>query len=244
MNATKDLSGLTALVTGSTSGIGRATAVRLAEQGAEVIVTGRDVTRGAEVVQEIEAAGGTARFVTADVSDPADITRLAHEAGAVDILVNNAGFSWFGATADLDVVTLDRLFAANVRSAYLLTAALAPGMVERGAGNIVNVSSMASTVGLAGGAAYSATKASLAAFTRAWAAEYATAGIRVNAVSPGPVYSGGADHGVIDQLAATTLLGRGAQPEEIADAIAYLVSPRASYVTGTALAVDGGRAAV
>jgi NAD(P)-dependent dehydrogenase (short-subunit alcohol dehydrogenase family) len=117
-------------------------------------------------------------------------------------------------------------------------------MVERGRGSIVNLSSMASTVGLAGGAAYSATKASLAAFTRAWAAEFAAAGVRVNAVSPGPVYSEGANHDVIDSLATGTLLQRGGQPNEIADAIAYLSSPRAAYVTGATLAVDGGRTAV
>jgi NAD(P)-dependent dehydrogenase (short-subunit alcohol dehydrogenase family) len=240
----QELAGSIALVTGSTSGIGRATAVRLARSGATVVVSGRDSARGDRVVKAISEAGGDARFVAADLSRAEDVQRLAEEAGPVDILVNNAGFSWFGPTAELDVATFDRLFAANVRSAYLLTAAVSPGMVERGHGSIVNLSSMASTVGLAGGAAYSATKASLAAFTRAWAAEFAAAGVRVNAVSPGPVHSEGSDQDVIDALAAGTLLGRGGQPEEIADAIAYLVSPRAAYVTGTTLAVDGGRTAV
>jgi NAD(P)-dependent dehydrogenase (short-subunit alcohol dehydrogenase family) len=240
----QELAGSTALVTGATSGIGRATAIRLAELGAEVVVTGRDNSRAGQVVKEITDAGGTARFVVADLSQPADVKRLAEEAGAVDILVNSAGFSWFGPSTDLDVDTFDRLFDANVRSAYLLTTALVPGMVERGRGSIVNLSSMASTVGLAGGAAYSATKASLAAFTRAWAAEFAGAGVRVNSVSPGPIYSEGSDHDVIDSLATGTLLERGGQPQEIADAIAYLVSPRAAYVTGATLAVDGGRTAV
>jgi NAD(P)-dependent dehydrogenase (short-subunit alcohol dehydrogenase family) len=246
MNTTTDqeLAGSTALVTGATSGIGRATAIRLAELGAEVVVTGRDSSRATQVVKEITDAGGSARFVVADVSQPADVKRLAEEAGAVDILVNNAGFSWFGPSTDLDTETFDRLFAANVRSAYLLTTALTPGMVERGHGSIVNLSSMASTIGLAGGAAYSATKASLAAFTRAWAAEYAGSGVRVNSVAPGPIYSEGSNHDVTDSLAAGTLMGRGGQPQEIADAIAYLVSPRAAYVTGTTLAVDGGRTAV
>ena len=245
MNASStELEGKTALVTGTTSGIGKATAVALARLGAAVVVTGRDAGRGAAVVKEIEADGGSARFVAADLSDPAQVTRLAEQAGDVDILVNNAGRSWFGPTADLDAATFDGLFAGNVRSAYLLTAALAPAMAARGSGSIVNLDSMAGVVGLAGGAAYGASKASLSALTRAWAAEFSPSGVRVNAVAPGPVYSDGASPQVIDSLAATTLLGRGAQPAEIADVIAFLCTPRAQYVTGATIAVDGGRTAV
>jgi len=245
MNASStELEGKTALVTGSTSGIGKATAVALARLGAAVVVTGRDAGRGAAVVKEIEADAGSARFVAADLSDPAQVTRLAEQAGDVDILVNNAGRSWFGPTADLDAATFDGLFAGNVRSAYLLTAALAPAMAARGSGSIVNLDSMAGVVGLAGGAAYGASKASLSALTRAWAAEFSPSGVRVNAVAPGPVYSDGASPQVIDSLAATTLLGRGAQPAEIADVIAFLCTPRAQYVTGATIAVDGGRTAV
>jgi NAD(P)-dependent dehydrogenase (short-subunit alcohol dehydrogenase family) len=245
MNASMtELAGKTALVTGSTSGIGKATASALARFGATVIITGRDAERGARVVKEIEEGGGSARFVRADLSDPGQVAHLAQEACDVDILVNNAGRSWFGPTADLDVATFDALFSSNVRSAYLLTAAIAPAMVARGSGSIVNLDSMAGSVGLAGGAAYSATKASMSALTRAWAAEFSPAGVRVNAVAPGPVYSDGASPEVIDTLAKTTLLGRGAQPEEIADVIAFLCTPRAQYVTGATIAVDGGRTAV
>jgi NAD(P)-dependent dehydrogenase (short-subunit alcohol dehydrogenase family) len=111
----------------------------------------------------------------------------------VDVLVNNAGFSWFGPTPDLDPATFDEMFAANVRSAYYLTAAIAPRMAARGDGSIVNVASMAAQVGLAGGAAYSATKAALTALTRSWAAEFSQRGVRVNAIAPGPAYTGGAD---------------------------------------------------
>ncbi|MEU7874660.1 SDR family NAD(P)-dependent oxidoreductase [Dactylosporangium sp. NPDC049140] len=239
-----ELTGRTALVTGATSGIGKATATALAALGATVIVHGRDPQRGAQTVKEIEAAGGEARFIGADLREPAEITRLAEEAGEVDILINNAGSSWFGPTADLDVDTYDKLFDGNVRSAYLLTAAIAPAMAARGEGSIVSLDSMAGSVGLAGGAAYSATKASMAALTRAWAAEFSPSGVRVNAVAPGPVYSDGASTAVIDSLAATTLLGRGAKPEEIADVIAFLSTPRARYVTGATIAVDGGRTAV
>jgi NAD(P)-dependent dehydrogenase (short-subunit alcohol dehydrogenase family) len=245
MNASpRELDGKTALVTGSTSGIGKATAYALARLGAAVIVTGRDAERGARVVKEIAEDGGSARFAGADLSDPLQVTRLAEQAGEVDILVNNAGRSWFGPTADLDAATFDLLFAGNVRSAYLLTAAIAPAMARRGSGSIINIDSMAGAVGLAGGAAYGASKASLSALTRAWAAEFSPSGVRVNAVAPGPVYSDGASPQVIDSLAATTLLGRGAQPEEIADVIAFLSTPRARYVTGATIPVDGGRTAV
>jgi NAD(P)-dependent dehydrogenase (short-subunit alcohol dehydrogenase family) len=242
--AVLELDGQSALVTGSTSGIGKATAVALARLGATVVITGRNAERGARVVKEIEADGGSARFVAADLSDPAQVARLAQGAGGVDILVNNAGQSWFGPTADLDAATFDDLFAGNVRAAYLLTAALAPAMAARGRGSIVNLDSMAGLVGLAGGAAYGATKAALSALTRSWAAEFSPSGVRVNAVAPGPVYSDGAAPERIDALGATTLLGRGAQPAEIADVIAFLCTPRAGYVTGATIPVDGGRSAV
>jgi NAD(P)-dependent dehydrogenase (short-subunit alcohol dehydrogenase family) len=234
----------TALVTGSTSGIGKATALALARDGFDIVVHGRDAQRGAATVEEITAAGGHARFVAANLSDAADVERLAEEAGEVDVLVNNGGFSWFGPTDQLDTVTFDRLFASNVRSAYQLVAEFGPRMAKAGRGSIISVDSMAGRVGLAGGAAYGATKAALTAMSRAWAAEFSPAGVRVNTVAPGPVYSNGAEPERIEALGHTTLMDRAAQPEEIAEVIAFLASDKSGYVTGAVFPVDGGRSAV
>ncbi|MEZ0114432.1 NAD(P)-dependent dehydrogenase (short-subunit alcohol dehydrogenase family) [Catenulispora sp. EB89] len=234
----------TALVTGATSGIGRAAALKLGRDGFKVLVNGRDAERGAAVVKEIENAGGSAEFVAADLSDVRAIGELVAAAGDVDVLVNNAGFSWFGPTPDLDPDRFDELFAANVRSAYYLTAAIAPKMAERGRGSIINLGSMVGQIGLSGSAAYSATKAALAALTRSWAAEYSPRGVRVNTIAPGPAYTGGAAADRIAALGKTTLLSRAADAEEIGDAIAFLASPAAGYITGAVIPVDGGRTAV
>ena len=244
MSATLEIPARVALVTGATSGIGREVARKLAADGFYVLVHGRDAARGAAVVEEIARDGGQARFVAADLTDVASIERLAAGAGDVDVLVNNAGFSWFGPTADLDPATFDQMFAANVRSAYYLVAAIAPGMAKRGTGSIVNLGSMAGQVGLPGGAAYSATKAALAALTRSWAAEFSPQGVRVNTIAPGPAYTDGAAPERIAALGETTLLARAAQPSEIADVIAFLASPKAGYITGTVIAADGGRTAI
>jgi NAD(P)-dependent dehydrogenase (short-subunit alcohol dehydrogenase family) len=234
----------TALVTGATAGLGRAIALRLARDGGEVIVHGRNPERGADTVAVIAADGGRARFVAADLSDGAEVARLADEIGEVDVLVNNAGFSAWGPTAAFDIAAFDAMFAANVRAPFLLVAAFAPGMAARGDGAIINVGSMAGSVGLSGGAAYGATKAALASLTRAWAAEFSPSGVRVNAVAPGPIYTRPEARELFDTLGATTALNRAAEPEEIAEVVAFLASPQASYVTGATVAADGGRTAI
>jgi NAD(P)-dependent dehydrogenase (short-subunit alcohol dehydrogenase family) len=233
-----------ALVTGATSGIGKAVALDLARDGFSVIVHGRDAERGAATVKEIQDRGGQARFVAADLADSDGVTALAEEAGEVEVLVNNGGISWWGPSADLDTETFDHMFDSNVRAAYQLVAALAPGMAKRGHGSIVSVDSMAGHIGLAGGAAYSATKAALTAMTRAWAAEFSPSGVRVNTVAPGPVFTAESKRELIESLAGTTLLNRGAHPQEISEVIAFLASDRASYITGAVIPVDGGRTAV
>jgi NAD(P)-dependent dehydrogenase (short-subunit alcohol dehydrogenase family) len=233
-----------ALVTGATSGIGRAAAAKLAADGFTVVVHGRDAARGAVLVDAIRADGGTARFVGADLSESAAFSRFVTDVGAVDVLVNNAGTAWFGPTADLDVATYDQLFNANVRPAYFLVAAFAPKMVAQGSGCIINVGSMAGQIGMAGGAAYSATKAALASFTRSWAAEYSPSGVRVNTIAPGPVYTAVQPAEETEAIGATTIFGRAAQVDEIAEVISFLASPKAGYITGALYAVDGGRTAI
>lgn len=243
-----ELTGKVALVTGSTGGIGSETARLMAASGAHVVITGRDEERGAATVKSISEAGGSARFVRADLTDLPSLARLAGQAGDVDILVNNAGLFPGGPTTAQDVKTFDAAMAANIRAPYFLTAALAPGMVARGSGSIVNVSTMAARVGMAGLSVYAATKAALESLTRTWAAEFSPAGVRVNTVAPGPTRT----DMVLDtmgeegarRIAGTTLLGRMATPREIAEVIHFLATERASYLTGATIAADAGRTAV
>src|SRR6202048_3931745 len=233
-----------ALVTGATSGIGRAVALQLARDGFDVIVHGRNAARGAKTVDEIKTAEGRASFIAANLDDPADIRRLAKEVGDIDVLVNNAGFSAWGPTAELDVATFDSMFASNVRAPFYLVAAFAPSMAARGTGSIINISSMAGRIGLPGGAAYGATKAALASLTQGWTAEYSPRGVRVNAVAAGPIYTRPKTRARADELGATPALRRAGGPEEIAEVVAFLASPRASYITGAIVAADGGRTAI
>ena len=247
----KDFAGRTALVTGGTSGIGRAVARQLAERGAHVVLSGRDPARGEEAVAAIRAGGGTADFIAADLADLTAVRQLAKNAiaaggGHVDILINNAGTFPFAPTDQVPEAEFDTAYAVNVKAPFFLVAELAPLMAERGGGAIVNLSTMVGNFGQAGMPLYGSTKAALQLLTKSWAAEFGPKGVRVNAVSPGPTRTEGtAVMGeALDQLAATTPAGRVASPDEIAAGIVFLASDAASMVQGVVLPVDGGRLAV
>ncbi|MFE7532031.1 SDR family NAD(P)-dependent oxidoreductase [Kitasatospora sp. NPDC057542] len=245
---TPSLNGSTALVTGATSGLGRAIAQVLAERGAHVVVSGRDAARGEQAVREIRAAGGKADFVQADLGSAAAARRLAHEArqltGGIDILINNAGIYPFAGTTDTTEEVFDQVFDVNVKAPFFLAAELVPGMVDKGGGAIVNVSSVAADKAVVGATAYGSSKSAVNQLTRIWAAEYGPAGVRVNAVLPGVIETEGVQASLADEnrsdFLAMTPAGRVGLPGEVAEAVAFLVSDAASYVNGALLTVDGG----
>ena len=241
----------TALVTGGTSGIGRAVANKLAQLGAHVLVVGRNVERGEQTIAQIRAAGGQADFIASDLRDAASARQVAEKAvelgdGHVDVLVNNAGIYPFGPTHEMTEESFDKVYSLNVKVPYFLVAELAPLMAKRGKGAIVNLSTMVADYGMSGMSLYGSSKAAINLLTKVWTAEYGPSGVRVNAVSPGPTRTEGTDalgEG-LEQLAAQAPAGRPATPDEIAEAIVFLATDRSSFVQGAKLAVDGGRTAV
>lgn len=237
-----------AIVTGSTSGIGAAIARLLAADGARVVVTGRDEARGDAVVADITRAGGSAVVVPSDLAGPPDTLRAfaaaATEAldGRVDVLVHNAALCPPVDTPTLSDADLDATLAVNVRAPHVLTAAIAPAMADRGTGAIVVVGSWMATVGHPFVGLYSATKAAAAQLGRSWAAEFGPRGVRVNVVAPGvtrtPINTD-ADE-VVTRMTAGIPAGRPATSDEIAAAVAWVVSDRAGYLHGALIPVDGG----
>ena len=228
-----------ALVTGAGRGIGAAIARTLAREGWDVLIhcsgsldAARALARelGAEVLQ-------------ADLTDPAQVTALAQAAGGVQLLVNNAGIAWYGLVTDMTDEDWRRLFSVNVDGMFRLTRAVLPGMVRRGGGTIVNVASVWGERGASCEAAYSAAKGAVIAFTKALAKEYGPAGVRVNAVSPGVIATdmlARFDAASLAELAGETPLGRIGTPEDVAEAVAFLASDRAGFITGQVLGVNGG----
>ncbi len=242
------LAGQRAVVTGSTSGIGEAIARVLAASGAEVVVSGRDAARAQEVVNAITEAGGQAHAVSADLAGSYEAVRSFARAaaaalgGQVDLLVNNAGVYPVTATEDLPDADLDAILNTNIRAPHVLVGAIAPGMVKRGSGRIVNIGSWMGRVGTANGAMYTASKAALEQMTRNWAAEYGPRGVRVNTVAPGATLTPGnaAFSAALDAMTAGTVAGRPVRPIDIAYAVRFLVSDEAAFVHGSILDVDGG----
>ncbi len=243
--------GRSVLITGGARGIGRATALRLAQEGAAVAVLDRDAAAAEEVAAEIRAGAGRATALVADIADATACDRAARDAeaavGPLHLLVNNAAHADRPDVATTDPAAWDAEFAVTLRAAFLMTKAVLDGMAARGRGVIVSVASVNGHVAL-GNPAYSAAKAGLLSFTRSVAVEYGPKGVRAVTVSPGTVRTGAPswrdrlsrNPGVFEDLARWYPLGRVGQPEDIAAAIAFLASDDASFITGTDLAVDGG----
>jgi NAD(P)-dependent dehydrogenase (short-subunit alcohol dehydrogenase family) len=219
----------------------------MAAEGASVVVTGRDTARGTHVVKLIEAAGGHAAFVAADLDgSAARSAQLAADAaaafGPVTVLVNNAGIYPPDGTLATKDDMFDRVFAVNVKAPFFLTAAVIPGMLEAGGGVIINLGSWIARLGIPAGAVYGATKGALETLTRTWAAEFGAQGIRVNAISPGVVFDDPSDVPAQGMAAmATTPAGKPGAPADIAAAAVYLATDEAAFVHGAVFDIDGGR---
>ncbi|MGA3255142.1 MAG: SDR family oxidoreductase [Mycobacterium sp.] len=247
------LSGRTALVTGSTGGLGVAIVKALAAGGAFVTVSGRNKSRGDTVVADIRSAGGDGAFIAADLgAGDEEVRRLADRAteaagGHLDILVNNAAALLMPTpTADISDQLLRDTFAVNVFAPFLLTGLVAPEMARNGNGAIVNIGSITGLHGSSGSAIYSANKAAIHSFTKSWADEYGPLGVRVNAVAPGPISTERqqefADH--VEPMLARLPSRRMSTPEEVAASVVFLASDDAANIHGAILSVDGGWAAV
>ncbi|MXR20049.1 SDR family NAD(P)-dependent oxidoreductase [Halobacterium bonnevillei] len=253
------LNGKTAVVTGAGSGIGRASALRFAEEGANVVVADVVEETGQETVDLIEDAGGDATFVEVDVSDTESVERMVDVAvdvyGGLDFAHNNAGIlTGFADVTDIDEAQWDQLIDVNLKGVWACMKAELPVMDEQGSGVIVNTASESALAGMGGLSSYSASKHGVVGLTKSVALEYATRGVRVNAIAPGPTKTniqentagGSADPRSLpfDTSAMRDVpMDRVAEPEEMAGVVAFLCSSDASYITGHTVPVDGGQAA-
>jgi NAD(P)-dependent dehydrogenase (short-subunit alcohol dehydrogenase family) len=243
-----------ALVTGASSGIGRATALVFAREGAKVVVADLNLVGGEETVQLVKAAGGEAVFVQTDVSQAASVEALVNTAvetyGRLDCAHNNAGVEGvLSRTAEQTEEDWEPVIRINLKGVWLCMKYEIPRMLQQGGGAIVNTSSGAGLIGVKRMPAYVASKHGVIGLTKTAALEYAKSGIRVNAVCPGVIQTAmvervtGKRPDVLDKMIAAEPVGRSGQPEEIAEAVVWLCSDAASFVTGHAMAVDGGAVA-
>lgn len=247
--------GKTCVVTGATSGIGLAIAVKFASRKANLVVVGRNAARGSEVVAKVSQEGAKALLVTADLADPAAPALIRDRAletfGRVDVLVNNAGILINGSVLECSDADWDRVLDINLSSAFRMSRAILPTMIAQRAGAIVNVASDWALMGARNATAYCVSKAALAQLTRCMALDFAADGIRVNAVCPGDTdtpmldqaFKDGDHASTMAELAAAIPLGRVARADEIANATAFLASDEASFMTGALVPVDGGTSA-
>lgn len=245
------MTGHVALVTGASAGIGHAAALAFAREGAHVVLSDLDVERGEKAAAEVEAFGVDALFVRADVAKPDDVEHLLASTierfGRLDYAFNNAGIEGDQApTGDSTLENWNRTIGVNLTGVYLCMRAEIPRMLANGGGAIVNNASVAGLVGFAGIPAYTASKHGIVGLTKTAALEYATEHLRVNAVCPGVIqtemitrFTHG-DPAANEQMVLMEPVGRLGTPDEIADAVIWLCSERASFVTGQAIAVDGG----
>jgi len=249
------LDGKVAIVTGGGAGIGRAIALLFAEQGANLVVLEVDETAGEQVVREIQAGGGEARSLVCDVSKLEMVKQVVQQAydqyGKIDILVNNAGIAHVGNIENTSEADLDRIYNVNVKGVFNCTQAVISTMVRQGGGVIVNLASIASKIGLKDRFAYSMSKGAVLTMTLSTAIDYIDKNIRCNCVCPGRVHTPfvdgyikknypGREEEIFKTLSEYQPLGRMGKPEEIAASILYLCSDEAAFVTGSALAIDGG----
>lgn len=237
------------IITGSGSGIGRATALLLAKEGAGVVVSDINDTGGYETVRRIEEEHGRAIYIHADVSNPSEIDTLVRRTletfGHIDVLVNNAAFAEGEDILDIDEAMWDRNLKVVLKSAFLCTKAVLPTMIAQRSGSIVNISSVNGLTGI-GAAAYSAAKAGMISLTKTTAVRYGKYGVRVNVICPGtirteiwkPIVARFPD--VFERLAAMYPLRRVGRPEDIANAVLFLTSDESSFATGAVFVIDGG----